>query len=217
MIVEGVRAVEYSMFDPDVIFSVVDLFGVFVGALTGTLVARKHRYDITGLWGLALVSGLGGGLIRDVCLQAGPPLALTEPLYLPMVLLATIAGALFGGRFDRLRKTILVADAIALGSFAVAGSLRTFDSGLSIWSAVLLGVVTAVGGGVIRDILTGDTPMVFRHGELYALAALGACIVVVFCRELGSPRSLTVLCGIGTGVVLRLGSVRFGWTSWVPR
>ncbi|MGI8485448.1 MAG: trimeric intracellular cation channel family protein, partial [Thermomicrobiales bacterium] len=211
------RKTRIGMIDSDSIFIIFDLVGVFVGALTGALVAHRLRYDITGLWGIALVSGLGGGIIRDICLQNGPPLALIEPTYLPTVLAATVAGAFFGGHLDRLRKTILVTDAIALATFAVAGSLRTFDSGLHVWPAVLLGVITAVGGGIIRDILTGETPMIFRNGELYALAALGACLTVVLFRSFDSPRTLTVFSSMIVGITLRLGSVRFGWTSWVPK
>jgi len=199
------------------IFYAVDLFGVFVGSLTGALVARRHRYDIMGFWGLALVSGLGGGIIRDVSLQNGPPLALIEPTYLPAVAVATLLGAFFGPKIEPLRKTITVIDALALANFAVAGSLRTLDAGLGVWPVLLLGVITAVGGGVIRDLLTGDTPMVFRRGELYALAALAACIVVVIVRELGAPREITVLTGLATGFGLRLASLRYGWMSWEPR
>ncbi|MGC4192708.1 MAG: TRIC cation channel family protein [Thermomicrobiales bacterium] len=204
-------------YDPQSIFSAVDLFGVFVGGVTGALVGRRLRYDITGLWGLALVSGLGGGLIRDTFLQDGPPLALVEPAYLPTVLVAALAVAFFGPRLGLLRKSILAADALALASFTVAGCLRTFDAGLGIWPAILLGVITAVGGGMIRDILTGDTPMVFRSGELYALAALGGCIVVVIARELDAPRTIASLMGMAMVLILRFGSLRWGWTSWVPR
>lgn len=99
---------------------------------------------------------------------------------------------------------------MALANFAVAGSIRTFDSGLEIWPAVLLGVITAVGGGVIRDILTGETPMVFRHGELYVPAALGARLTVVLFRSFDSPRTLTVACSMTVGIALRLGSIRYG-------
>jgi uncharacterized membrane protein YeiH len=206
-----------SSMESSAIFYAVDLFGVFIGALTGALVARRHRYDIMGYWGLALVSGLGGGIIRDVCLQAGPPLALTEETYLPAVAVAAMLGAFFGPRIDPLRKTITVVDAIALANFAVAGSLRTIDAGLGLWPVLLMGVVTAVGGGVIRDILTGDTPLIFRRGELYALAALGTCIMVVALQELGSPREIVVPAGLVTGIGLRLGSLRYGWMSWQPR
>lgn len=198
-------------------FDLVDLVGVFVGSLVGALVARRFGYDIAGLWGLALVSGLGGGIIRDVMLQDGPPLALVEPRYLPTVLVATVVGAVFGSRVDALRRTILTADAIAIAGFAVAGTLRTVDAGLGSWPAVLLGVITAVGGGLIRDILTGETPTIFRRGELYAFAAMGASVAVVLCRELDTPRGVTILVGIVIGVMLRLGSIRWGWTSWAPR
>lgn len=199
------------------IFDVVDLTAVFIGALTGALVARRLRYDITGHWTLALVSGLGGGIIRDVLIASGPPLALTEPAYLPVVLVATVVSALFGSRLDQLRKTILVIDAISVANFAVAGSLRALDAGLAVWPTILLGVVTAVGGGVIREVMIGETPTVFRRSELYAMAALGTCIAVVLLRHLGSPRGITVIACMAFGTFLRLGSVRWGWMSWQPK
>lgn len=199
------------------IFELVDLTGVFIGALTGALVARRLRYDIMGHWALGLVSGLGGGIIRDVLLQDGPPLALVQPAYLPTVLAATLVSALFGSRLDRLRKTIVVVDAFAIAAFAVAGSLRALDVGLGFWPAMLLGVITAVGGGVIREVLVGETPTIFRRTELYALAALGTCLTVIVLWELGSPRELIVLVGIAFGTFLRLGSVHWGWMSWQPR
>lgn len=197
-------------------FDVIDLLGVFVGGLTGALVARRHRYDITGIWALALVTGLGGGIIRDVMLQAGPPLALIEPRYLPTVLVATGVAALFGSRVESLKRTILVADAFSISVFAVAGTLRTVDTGFGAWPAVLLGVITAVGGGLIRDVMTGTTPPIFQRGELYALAALGTSLAVVLLRELDIARGVILVVAIAVGVGLRLGSVRFGWTSWAP-
>lgn len=203
--------------DADTWFDVIDLVGVFIGGLTGTLVARRFRYDITGIWALALVTGLGGGMIRDVLLQAGPPLALVEPRYLPTVLVATAIGALFGPRVESLKRTILVADAFSISVFAVAGTLRTFDTGFDAWPAVLLGVITAVGGGLIRDVMTGTTPPIFQRGELYAFAALGTSLTVVVMRELDVARGVIVFAALAVGVGLRLGSVRFGWTSWAPR
>jgi uncharacterized membrane protein YeiH len=198
-------------------FDVIDLVGVFIGGLTGTLVARRFRYDITGIWALALVTGLGGGMIRDVLLQAGPPLALVEPRYLPTVLVATAIGALFGPRVESLKRTILVADAFSISVFAVAGTLRTFDTGFDAWPAVLLGVITAVGGGLIRDVMTGTTPPIFQRGELYAFAALGTSLTVVVMRELDISRGFIVFAALAVGVGLRLGSAHFGWTSWAPR
>ncbi len=205
------------MLTPWSLFELVDLFGVFVGAFSGALVARRHGYDITGLWGLAMVTGLGGGIIRDLYLQVGPPLALTELAYLPVGALATLTGAFYGNRIDPTRGPIVFADSIALIGFAVAGSLRTINYDFGAWSTVLLWVVTAVGGGVIRDVLTGDTPMDFRRGELYAFAALGASLEMVLAEAGGASRGVIVLVGFAVGRCLRFGSLRFGWTSWMPR
>lgn len=203
--------------DSYTIFETVDLLGVFVGALTGALVGRRYRYDIMGHWFLALASGLGGGLLRDVMLQAGPPLALTEPLYLPSVIAATATAALFGQRIDQLKRSISLLDAFALANFAVAGTLRTLDAGLGNWSAVVLGIITAVGGGLLRDMMTGQTPAIFRRAEFYGLAALGAALMVITMRELGMPREVTVIASVAFGFFLRLGSLRWGWMSWEPR
>jgi len=205
------------LFNPWSLFDLVDLFGVFVGSFTGALVARRHGYDITGLWSLALVTGLGGGIIRDVCLQVGPPLALTEPAYLPVVAVATFAGAAYGHKVDQTWKPIVHADSLALVTFAVAGSLRTIAYDLSPWSTVLLGVITAVGGGVIRDVFTGDTPMIFRRGELYAFAALGASVAIVTFDYFDAPKAVLVLVGYAVGLLLRFGSLRYGWRAWTPR
>ncbi len=205
------------MFDTDTVFLAVDLFGICVGAVTGALVGLRFRYDILGIWFLALVTGLGGGIIRDIMLPLGPPLALTNPLYLTSVMVATASVAIWGRHIGKLKTSITVLDAIALGNFAVAGTLRAFDADLSFWSAILLGIITAIGGGVIRDTMTGVTPPIFKQTELYGLAALGACIAIVLARSLGAPREVLVLVGVSTGVFLRLASVRWGWMSWAPR
>jgi len=197
------------MLTPWSLFELVDLFGVFVGAFSGALVARRHGYDITGLWGLAMVTGLGGGIIRNLYLQVGPPLALTEFAYLLVGALATLTGAFYGNRIDPRRGPIVFADSIALIGFAVAGSLRTINYDFGAWSTVLLGVVTAVGGGVLRDVLTGDTPMIFRRGELYAFAALGAGLAMVLADAGGVMVREVFAVGLG----MRFGSGCYGWTA----
>ena len=205
------------MFDTDSVFLAVDIFGIFVDAITGALTGIKLRYDIMGIWFLALVTGLGGGIIRDTMIQDGPPLALTNPFYLPTVMAATTVVALWGHHIGQLRKTITVLDAIALANFAVAGTLRSMDADLSSWAAVLLGIMTAVGGGIMRDMMIGTTPTIFRRAELYGLAALGSCLMVLMLYQIGLNRETVVLAGVGIGVFLRLGSLRWGWMSWEPR
>jgi uncharacterized membrane protein YeiH len=210
------RRVGFNVFDRETVFLIVDIFGIFVGALTGALTGLRLRFDIMGIWFLALVTGLGGGIIRDTMLPLGAPLALTNPFYLPTVMVAVVAVALFGRHINPLRKTITALDAVALGNFAVAGTLRSFDADLTAWAAILTGIVTAVGGGVLRDIMTGVTPAIFKRAELYGIAALGACLTVILLRYFGFSREIMVMGGVSVGVFLRLGSLRWGWMSWEP-
>ena len=203
--------------DTTTVFEVVDLLGVFFGALTGALIARGQRYDIMGLWFAALFSGLGGGIVRDVMINAGPPLALTEITYLPTVAVATAVAAVLGTQLGKAERTILVVDSFPIPAFAGAGRLRALDYHLGPWATILLGVITAVGGGMIRDMMMGKTPTVFRKSELFGLAALGVCIVVLILREMGATRGITVPVGIGVGMFLRLGSLTWGWMSWEPK
>ena len=203
--------------DRDTIFLAVDLFGIFVGSLTGGLVGLRFRYDITGIWFLALITGLGGGIIRDMMLPLGAPLALTNVFYLPTVMVAVLLVATLGRYIIPLRKTITALDALALSNFAVAGSLRAFEAELSPWAAILLGIITAVGGGVIRDMMTGTTPAIFKRTELYGLAALGVCLTVITLRYFSVDREIIALAGISVGMFLRLGSLRWGWMSWEPK
>ena len=203
--------------DRDTIFLAVDLFGIFVGSLTGGLVGLRFRYDITGIWFLALITGLGGGIIRDMMLPLGAPLALTNVFYLPTVMVAVVLVATLGRHIIPLRKTITALDAHALSNFAVAGTLRAFEADLSPWAAIVLGIITAVGGGVIRDMMTGTTPAIFKRTELYGLAALGVCLTVITLRYLGVDREIIALAGISVGMFLRLGSLRWGWMSWEPK
>lgn len=198
-------------------FIVIDVISVFIGALVGALVARRLRYDFMGHWALALVSGLGGGITRDVLIQEGPPLALTEPPYLPAVLIAALVSALFGTHLDRFPRTILVIDAISISNFAVVGSVRAINVGLDTWATILLGVITAVGGGIIRQVLVGETPTVFKRSELYALAALATSVFVVILDYADVSRTIIIIAGMAFGTFLRLGSVKWGWMSWQPR
>src|SRR6516165_7563396 len=155
---------------------------VFFFALTGALAARRLGYDIVGVFVLAFATGLGGGLIRDNLLRgSGPVLALTDPQLMLAVLLATCFG-LFRwsvqiGNFNRL---VAVFDAIGLGAFAVVGTNKALKADLHWLAAVFVGVVNAVGGSLLRDLLTRTEPLMLKPGQFYALAALfGACIYAV--------------------------------------
>ncbi|MBS2026977.1 MAG: TRIC cation channel family protein [Deltaproteobacteria bacterium] len=199
-------------------FFAVDLAGVFAGALAGALTAeRRHEYDVIGVAGVALAAGVGGGLLRDTLLQHGTPLALTNPTYLLTVLVAVGLAWFFGWRAGaRSEKAILFMDALALGWYAVSSTLRTQDAGLGLLPCLLLGVIGAVGGGICRDLLSGETPRTFRAGELYAVAALAGSATFLALRAAPLPRPIPDLVGAAVGSGIRLLSLRFGWRAPLP-
>src|ERR1700722_4204659 len=172
------------------LFSLIDFAGVFAGAVGGALEAKQNRtyqFDLVGVIGLGLISALGGGITRDILLQHGPPLAFTDIRYL----LIALAGGLLCGSTPgpKLSKLLIVVDAAALGFFAVAGSTRALAAGFSFLPALLMGVITAVGGGSLRDVFSGRTPKVFERGEPYALvAAIVSVLFLVIGRWTGNGK-----------------------------
>jgi uncharacterized membrane protein YeiH len=189
---------------------------VFFFALTGALAARRLGYDIVGVFVLAFATGLGGGLIRDNLLRgSGPVLALTDPQLMLAVLLATFFG-LFRwsvqiGNFNRL---VAVFDAIGLGAFAVVGTNKALKADLHWLAAVFVGVVNAVGGSLLRDLLTRTEPLMLKPGQFYALAALfGACIYAVLTLELRLPVLQAAVFATIATVVLRVLAIVFNWKT----
>lgn len=190
---------------------IVDLVGVFAGAVLGALQAERRKMDLMGYLVLGLVSGVGGGIIRDTLLQAGPPLALVRPSYLSVALLGSLAAFLFELRHGPGVRLLATLDALTLGAFAVAGTQRTLEVGLHPGTALLMGVITAAGGGVVRDVLSRQTPTLMRAVPgYYATAALAASVVCLALSSAGHPR-LALLAGMLVGGTLRLVSLRFGW------
>jgi uncharacterized membrane protein YeiH len=198
-------------------FRALEFTGIILGALGGALAVRrdrKYRYDFMGVLGLGLVSGVGGGIARDVLLADGPPLALQNPRYLVLALLGAALGLFFGNRVGtRMNTLMLVVDAAGLGLFTVAGSTRALSFGLGFLPSLLLGVTTAVGGGSLRDVLSGKSPAIFHEGELYALVSACAATVFLLLHRWGVP--INVAAGVGSiaGFAIRLLAVRFGWRT----
>jgi uncharacterized membrane protein YeiH len=166
-----------------VAFRYFDFVATFLWAASGAVLAARRGYDWTGIFAIALVSACGGGLLRDALfLQAGPPILVRTPIYVMLTLLASLSTWRFGeslhGRLPRpvLRITEL-ADALGLGAFAVVGMRLALEASISVAGAMLVGVVNAVGGGVLRSVLLHRTPRIFRPGELTALAAFGGTLL----------------------------------------
>lgn len=192
-----------------------DLAATVAFALTGAMAARRRGYDIVGLFFLALASGLGGGLIRDgLFIQQGPPALMTDGRYLWAVLGGGAAGAFLGERLTRLNRAIAVFDALGLGAYAVFGVQKSLAAGLAIPAAVLVGVINAAGGGVLRDILTREEPLVFKPGQFYVLIALAGAIAYVFLtHQTRLPATAAALIAIGLTFVLRLLTIIFNWKT----
>jgi uncharacterized membrane protein YeiH len=152
----------------------IELLAVLTSALGGAIAARHKDFDIGGIIALALVTGVGGGIFRDVTMGATPPAALAQSRFLLIVLAAAALGFFFGEWIGRFQTALILLDAIALGLWASLGAEKADAYGLPFLTAVLLGIITGVGGGILRDILSGDMPVVFRR-EVYAtIAAIGS-------------------------------------------
>jgi uncharacterized membrane protein YeiH len=203
------------------LFSLIDFGGVFAGAMAGALEAKRNRtyqFDFVGVIGLGFISALGGGIARDVLLQHGPPLAFTDVRYLLIALTGGFIGLLCGSSpGPKLAKLLILVDAAALGFFAVAGSTRALAAGFSFLPAMLMGIITAVGGGSLRDVFSGRTPKVFERGEPYALVAALAATVFLICDRLSGNVTLSTSIGLATGFVFRILALRFNWKTGPAR
>lgn len=193
-----------------------DLGATFAFALTGALAAIKRGYDIVGVFFLALVSSIGGGLIRDgVFIPGGgaTPL-LTDPHYIELIIGATIVGALFGGHVKKFRRLIAVIDALGLGAYAAFGTQKALVAGLAVPAAILVGVINAAGGGLLRDIITRQEPLVFKPGQFYVLTALAGAVVFVFLTvTLEVEATLAALAAIVATFVFRVLTIVFNWRT----
>ncbi|CAA7617932.1 conserved membrane hypothetical protein [Candidatus Terasakiella magnetica] len=190
-----------------------DLAATFFFAVTGGLTAMRKGYDFVGVFFLALVTGLGGGLLRDgLFLQQMP--TVMEPHYLFAVLAAMGISLLFGETLNRFTVVFMLVDSLGLGLYAMVGTQKALNAGLSWVPAVLIGVINAVGGGVIRDLMTRDDPLVFRPGEFYAAAALcGSTLFAALVVGFQVPAQPAALAGITAILLVRVTSVRFGWKT----
>lgn len=190
----------------------LDLLGTFVFGISGALLAVRRGLDVFGVVVLSVAAGLAGGMVRDMVLGATPPTALQDPRYL----LTAISAALFvffGHRLlGRLSKPVMVLDALGLGLFAVSGCRKALQFDLDPLPSILLGVLTAVGGGAVRDLLVVETPRVLRE-EIYALAAMIGAAIVVTGAALGFSDSVTAGAGVIVAFAVRLVSAWRGWRA----
>ena len=187
---------------------VIDIVGTFAFALSGATAAARRGLDIFGVLVLSFCAATAGGIARDVLIGAIPPAALSDWRYLATALIAGLLTFGWHSAIDRLQNSVQLFDAAGLALFAVSGTQKALLYGLDPVMAPLLGMLTGIGGGIVRDVLLSEVPSVLRS-DLYAVAALAGAIVVVGGEALHFPSAVTALAGAAVCFVLRVAAIRY--------
>jgi uncharacterized membrane protein YeiH len=188
----------------------LDIAGTFVFALSGGMAGVRHRLDVFGVLVTSFAAATTGGVARDVLIGAVPPGAISDWHYLAAALAAGIAAFYFPSAIVRRSKAVLFFDAAGLALFAVSGATKALDYGSGPVMATLLGMLTGIGGGMARDLLLAEIPIVLR-ADLYAVAALAGAAVVVGGDSLSLPEVPVQICGLGLCFGLRIVAIQYAW------
>lgn len=194
----------------------LDMLGTFVFALSGVTTARENHFDFFGATVIAFVTALGGGTLRDVLIGSHPVGWMNDTNYIFCVVLAIIFGAFFQQAINRLRRTMFLFDAIGIGLFTIAGLNKTLLLGVSPLVAIMMGVVSAVFGGVIRDLLTNQVPLIFRQ-EFYASACFAGGILYLSMKVLKINEDICMLTTVIFITTIRILAVRYKWGLPLPK
>ncbi|MEU3935438.1 trimeric intracellular cation channel family protein [Streptomyces sp. NPDC029044] len=202
-----------QLFSPSVQHT-LDLIGIFVFAISGALLAVRKNFDVFGMAVLAEVTALGGGLFRDLVIGAVPPAAFTDLGYFLTPLLATLLVFFLHPQVERIQVAVNIFDAAGLGLFCVAGTIKAYEYGLGLTASAGLGLTTAVGGGVLRDVLANEVPSLLRWDrDLYAVPAIVGSALVALCIQYDALNPLTSSLAVITAFVLRLLAMRYHWRA----
>lgn len=188
----------------------LDLIGTFVFAISGFLTAAGKKIDLFGAAVIAFVTAVGGGTIRDVLIGAQPVGWMQDLNYVALIGAAVPVSYFFRGVIERLRRTMFLFDAVGIGIFTILGLEKTLGYGLSPVIAVLMGTVSAVFGGVLRDVLSNETPLIFRK-EIYATACLAGGCLYLGLERLSVNQDLNVFLTVLFIITLRILAVRRHW------
>ncbi|MEV4702609.1 TRIC cation channel family protein [Actinoplanes sp. NPDC049316] len=191
---------------------VADLIGVAVFAASGASAAVAKRLDLFGVAFVGFVAALGGGILRDLVIDAVPPLAFADWRYAVTAVLASMAVFWLHPQLNRLRRTVLLLDAAGLGLFTVTGTLKAIDAGMPAVGACLIGMLTGIGGGLARDLLTGEIPAVLQR-DIYAVVALGGAVTVTVLSRLGVADPVTLALVAAVMMTVRMLALYRRWSA----
>jgi uncharacterized membrane protein YeiH len=195
---------------PQALLLVLDLGGTFVFAVSGAMAAVKHRLDMFGVLVSSFIAGSGGGILRDLLIGVIPPAAIVDWKYAGVSAMAGLSVFFWHPKAERFRNDILWCDTVGLAFFAVVGAQKALLHGLNQAMAALLGMLAGIGGGMLRDVLVSEIPIVLRT-DLYGLAALAGATVVVIAPLAQIPFAVAAMAGGLVCFALRFGAIRYGW------
>ncbi len=193
---------------------ILDLIGTFVFAISGVLIALDNKFDFAGSLIIGLVTAVGGGTLRDLLIGSTPVGWMLDVNYLWAILAGLIVTYLFHRQILRLTKSLFLFDTIGIGLFTILGLQKTLSIGLSLPIALTMGVVSAVFGGVLRDVLTNVVPLIFRK-EIYATACFVGGVVFISLEHVSHWPQFNMLISMGVVMVIRYLSVRYAWSLYV--
>lgn len=188
----------------------IELAGLAVFAASGAIAAGRKNLDVLGMAVIATVTAIGGGTVRDLLLDR-PVVWIVRPEHLYVILGAALATILYTRRFHPPERLLAVLDALGLALFTISGAQIAEELGHAGIVIVLMGTLTGVAGGVIRDVLTGEIPLIFRKGQIYATAAIAGAVVYLV-AQLAVDRTIAALAGMACIAALRLGAIAWNWT-----
>lgn len=192
------------------LFIVVDMLGSFAFAISGAAAAKERKLDWFGVLAVAYLTACGGGIVRDICLGTLPPVGISEWRYLACASFASLLTVRADSWVKRFKQPVTWFDSVGLGFFAVVGAHQSLRHGAGITAAIVLGTLTAVGGGVMRDVLLNRVPVILEK-EIYALAALVAAVIQVVSEVNQGPLGVTQGVAVAVCLVVRFLALRYCW------
>lgn len=188
----------------------IDLLGTMVFAISGSLAGRDKKLDFFGISAVGFITAIGGGTIRDILIGSVPVGWMNDLFYLAMIMGGILISLLFGKKVRKLRRTFFIFDTVGISVFTILGLLKALDIGVHPIIAIMMGMVSAVFGGAIRDIVCNEIPLIFRK-EIYALTCLCGGTLFILLGKLGIDQSVNIVISVLFIILFRLFAVKFKW------